>query len=209
MTFRLVHALDVDARTHRLALDRLKDAMPKSTDSTSPSSLTSQQFVVLKRMTELYLKQLRLQVLPAATVLADLGDELPEGTVDLATYARDQGRRILDLLVDMYDPDAPEAAGLNTHLKLSPTIDDMVADDLLLLRPGDIDYLATIEGEYRTNKILRRIGAVFYLSKHQQRLTNFMNLLDLTWAGDIGTQDFNHTFELSLASCTALEVFSM
>ena len=160
-------------------------------------------------MTELYLKQLGLQVLPAGILNTDaIGDELPAGSVDLATYAREQGRRILDLIVDLHDPDAPDINATIPHLKLSAVIDDIVADDLLSLRPKDIDYLAGIEGEYRTNKILRRMGATFYLSKHQQRLSNFTNLLELTWEGDVGIQDFNHGFELSLAACTALEVFS-
>ena len=119
MAFRLVHSLDVEARQHRLALDRLRDAIPKSDSSSdTSSSLTSNQYIVLKRMTELYLKQLGLHVLLAGILMTEL-----------AAYARELGRRTLDLIVDLHDPDAPDINATTPHLKLSAEIDDMVADE--------------------------------------------------------------------------------
>ena len=106
----------------------------------------------------------------------------------------------------MHDPDAPDDTV--THLKLSAEMDDLVADDMLSLRPADIDYLASIDGEYRLNKILRRMGATFYLSKHQQRLTNFTSVQELSWYNTMGIQEFNHRFELALSACNSLGIFS-
>ena len=152
MPSRIVTVGELDDRKNRLAYERLKNSLP-TTSTASDAALSTTDFVTFKRMLELYIKQLDFQVLaPGST-------EIDDDSVSLVEYCRSQKKRILDLLVDELDPETA-ISPTPTVLELSDIAADVIADDILSLKPRDLDYLSMIDGPHRANKIIRRLGSL-------------------------------------------------
>lgn len=128
---------------------------------------------------------------------------------DLHAYCRMVGRQPADLLVDSLDPrrlphdiDSSDTV----FLKLSPEADEIIGDDILLLRPPDLNYLSKITGDFRTNRIIRQMGRSYYLALDSRRKQLFRQTTSIQWDSGESILDFNNRFELLPSECNELDL---
>ena len=194
---------------HKSAIKKLQAVNMK--DKKIQSVMSQQEFIRFKRMLELYLKTLKLDVLIPQERANEAGELEPMDPIrrSFHLYCRTQGKRPLDLLIDDYDVDKmPSDAETSDKifLRLSDDVDDVVADDVLSLSPLEIDFLSSFAGQNRTHHIVRRLGSSFYLALDSQRQLNYRNLAAISWGETTSILTFNHKFQLAIAACNELQL---
>ena len=130
-------------------------------------------------------------------------------SVDLVSYCRGLQKRPIDVIIDELDPkkipvDAVESR--KVFLRLESDVDEVVSDDILGLNPVELNYLSSITGEYRTNKIVRRLGRSYYLAIDARRKLMYQNLMKLNWEEGTSILDFNYSIQKSVDSCVELGI---
>ena len=157
---------NLQASVHKAALKRLQNALPKKNKD---KNLDQTEFIVFKRILELYIKSLKLQV------ILEPDGEGPENRVSLTVFCRERQRTLIDLLIEKYDQHSAEAvAAEGLTLRFSDEVDEIISDDILSLKPPDLTTISMFNGPHRTNQIVRHLGSAFYLGKSSNRSQNSM-----------------------------------
>ena len=194
---------NLSASVHKAALKRLQNAIKKKKNK-EKRNLDQTEFIVFKRILELYVKSLKLQV-----VMLPEG-EGPVNRVSLATFCRERQKTLIDLLIEAYDIHSAETYSENNiALRFNDEVDEIISDDILSLNPPDLATISMFSGPHRVNQIVRHLGSAFYLGKSSNRSLKFNAALTLQWKENESIQDFNSKFTTAISACKEVDVFTL
>ena len=190
----------VNGRRERKAAQKLL-----LTKSSSDGGDKVKEFRLLKRRLELYLSTLGVVVFESTDRIS-VTDEEKKRAESFDEFFSSRVGRPLDLIVDRFDPEKGPPTDAEEYFVFDKALDNMVAIDLLGACGDNLDYLSEVRGEHRTNRILRRIGANYYLALKTTRRLEFKRLLKLEWNPEESILDFSRKFEEQLTTCVSAGV---
>ena len=84
---------------------------------------------------------------------------------------------------------------------LDPSVDVIIANDILGLDPSGGDFSAYWNGKHRVNRVLKKLGQTYYLGLRSYRHQVFHAAKISTWAQDDSILVYNNKFDTLIAKC--------
>ena len=138
-------------------------------------------------------------------------ENAPEGNVaqGIREYFNGIGKRPCAEIFDGLDPEEiPDDAATSPkcYYKLSDELDNLLADDILKITNDELDYNSDAIGPHRANKIIRRIGADWYIALPALQKSEWKAIHLVTWESDMDVMDFIKTFNGQLMRCAEVDI---